>query len=53
MTTKKEYNARTDTMGKVGGAVWYVLYIVANIFTFASVWFMRNLMTYAIKKSRE
>ena len=28
--------------------VWYAFYIILNIVTLGSIWFLRNLMTYSI-----
>lgn len=29
--------------------LWYIFYVIANIVTLLSVWFIRNLITYSIK----
>tara|TARA_Y100000034_G_C6532695_1_gene229573 strand:+ start:57 stop:200 length:144 start_codon:yes stop_codon:yes gene_type:complete len=31
---------------------WFILYIIGNIFTLGSFWFLRNLITYSIEKSK-
>lgn len=28
---------------------WYVIYVIVNIFTLGSFWFLRGLITHAIK----
>ena len=33
--------------------IWYVVYIIANIFTLGTFWFLRNLITYAVRLANE
>ncbi|MDD3263605.1 MAG: hypothetical protein PHT94_01790 [Candidatus Nanoarchaeia archaeon] len=41
----KEYRNKNE--------IFYVIYIIANIFTFGSFWFATNLIAYAISKSND
>lgn len=36
-------------LGKGLDGLWYVLYIILNVFTLGILWFVRNLITYSIE----
>ncbi|HOW36937.1 MAG TPA: hypothetical protein PLK34_01675 [Candidatus Pacearchaeota archaeon] len=46
MATKKAREYKADNL------VWYIFYIIVNVFTLGSAWFLRNLISYAIENSK-